>query len=55
MPASDMRGLPCHGKFQMEGGSASYLAFDLDLAGVLLDNAVAHCKSQPGAARAVPR
>src|ERR1700677_4202807 len=50
IPASDMGGLPCHREFQMERGSASHLAVYLDLAGVLLDDAVADCQSQSCAA-----
>ena len=33
----------------MEGGAAAQLAFDLDLAGMFLNNAVAHGQSKPGA------
>src|ERR1700749_1753298 len=46
MPASDMGGVPCHGKFEMERGAAADLALHLDLARMLLDNAVAHCYPQ---------
>ncbi len=49
MPTSDMRGIPYHGEFEMEGGSVPNLAFYLDLAGMFLDDAVAHCQSQSGA------
>src|ERR1700748_3103762 len=46
MPASDMRGFPCHGEFEVESSAAANLALDLDLAGVFLDNAVAHSQPQ---------
>ena len=55
MPASDMGGFPCHREFEMECGAASHLALYLDLARMLLDDAVAHCQSQSGAAAAGPR
>src|SRR5271156_1571386 len=50
MPASDMGGLPYRREFEMERCSAAQLAFYLDLAGVLLDDAVGHRQSQSCAA-----
>src|ERR1700678_3643446 len=50
MPASDMDWLPCRREFEMERGSAAHLAFYLDLARVLLNDAVGHCQSQSCAA-----
>src|ERR1035438_5929877 len=47
---SGMNGFPQQGKFKMEGCAGADGAFDVNLAGVLLDDAVGDGKSQAGAA-----
>src|SRR5438105_2134409 len=46
----DIYSLPYKREFQVEGGTFSRPAVHLDLAGVLLDDAVRHRQSQSGAA-----
>src|SRR6202012_5716075 len=46
IPASDMGRFPCHREFKVERGAVAHLALYLDLARVLLDNAVAHRQPQ---------
>ena len=47
---SGMNGIPQQGKLKMEGCAGADGAFDMNLAGVLLDDAVGDGKSQAGAA-----
>src|SRR5260370_6797816 len=48
--ASDMHCLPAHRKVQSKRRSRSGIAFDANLAGMFLDDAVSHRESQAGAA-----
>src|SRR5450631_1044063 len=43
---SDMRGLPQQGEFKVEGCTVPDLTFDMDLAGVFLNDAVCDSKSE---------
>src|SRR5271154_4462620 len=44
--ASDMRGFPQHGKFEIKGGSGADVTFHVYLSGVLLNDAVSNGKAQ---------
>src|SRR5581483_475783 len=53
--ASDIDSLPQHWEIEVKGGALLGRAFDVNLAGVLLNDSVGHRKAQAGAALPILR